>query len=99
MRGLQGYLRRLQTHRLPTASSEVIDAARARADATMVGLRLTEGIPIKAFDQRFGGNFLADHTEAIARLAALGLVEQVEGALRLTRAGTLVANQVWMEFL
>jgi oxygen-independent coproporphyrinogen-3 oxidase len=99
VRGLQGYINRLHQNRLPTASSERIDAARARADATMVGLRLMEGIHIESFDARFGGDFLADHADAIALLSALNLIEQAEGHVRLTRAGMLVANQVWMEFL
>jgi oxygen-independent coproporphyrinogen-3 oxidase len=99
VRGLQGYIQRVQRGQLPTASSEVIDAARARADATMVGLRLTEGIQIETFDRRFGGDFLADHAAAITRLQAMGLLEQVDGCVRLTRAGMLVANQVWIEFL
>jgi oxygen-independent coproporphyrinogen-3 oxidase len=99
VRGLQGYIQRVQRGRLPTASSEVIDAQRARADATMVGLRLTEGIRIETFNRRFGGDFLADHAEPLTRLEAIGLIEQVQGCVRLTRAGMLVANQVWMEFL
>jgi oxygen-independent coproporphyrinogen-3 oxidase len=99
VRGLQGYIQRLQRYRLPTASSEVIDATRARADATMLGMRLTEGIHVESFNQRFGGDFLVDHAEAISRLESLGLIEQLQGYLRLTRAGMLVANQVWIEFL
>jgi oxygen-independent coproporphyrinogen-3 oxidase len=99
VRGLQGYIQRLHRGRLPTASAETIDADRARADATMVGLRLTQGIQIETFNRRFGGDFLADHVAAIVRLGELGLLEQVEGWVRLTRAGMLVANQVWMEFL
>jgi oxygen-independent coproporphyrinogen-3 oxidase len=99
VRGLQGYIRRLQHNRLPTASTEVIDAARARADATMVGLRLTEGIHVDSFNRRFGGDFLTDHAEPLTRLRALGLLEQENGYVRLTGAGMLLANQVWMEFL
>jgi len=99
LRGLRPYLDRLAKNRLPTAHREPIDAARARADAAMLGLRLVEGIDLAAFDQRFGGNLVSDHAEAVERFAALGLLEVAAGRLRLTPRGFLVANQIWQEFI
>ena len=99
LRGLQSYRARLAAGKLPTASSERIDASRARADAAMLGLRLVEGIHAPTFDTRFGGSLLGDHRETIERLAGHGLVEVADDHLRLTRRGYLLANQVWMEFV
>ncbi|HXT37301.1 MAG TPA: radical SAM family heme chaperone HemW [Chloroflexota bacterium] len=99
LRGLRPYLARLAKKQLPTAHHEPIDAARARADAAMLGLRLVEGIDLAAFDQRFGGHLAGDHAEAIERFAALGLLEIVAGRLRLTPRGFLLANQIWQEFI
>ena len=99
LRGLRPYLDRLAKKQLPTAHREPIDAARARADAAMLGLRLVEGIDLAAFDQRFGGNLAADHAEAIERFAALGLLEIAAGRLRVTPRGFLLANQIWQEFI
>ena len=99
VRGLQGYLSRLGRNRLPTATSEPIDEGRARADAAMLGLRLTEGIHVSTFDARFGGDFLHDHAEPIERLCANGLLECTDGHVRLATRGYLLANQVWQEFI
>ena len=99
LRGLQSYRVRLAAGKLPTASSERIDASRARADAAMLGLRLVEGIHAPSFDARFGGSLLGDHRETIDRLAGHGLVEVADDHLRLTPRGYLLANQVWMEFV
>ena len=99
VRGLQSYQSRLAAGKLPTASSERIDAPRASADAAMLGLRLVEGIHAPTFDARFGGSLLGDHRETIDRLAGLGLLEVADNHLRLTPRGYLLANQVWMEFV
>lgn len=99
VRGLQGYISRLRRGRLPTASVEQIDETRARADAAMLGLRLTRGIHVPSYDARFGSRFLTDHGDAIARLSRHGLLEVEGGFVRLSASGFLLANQVWQEFI
>ncbi|MGH2409954.1 MAG: radical SAM family heme chaperone HemW, partial [Chloroflexota bacterium] len=99
LRGLGPYLARLANHQLPTAHEEPVDATRARADAAMLGLRLVDGIDLAAFNQRFGGNLVNDHAEAIERFVTLGLLEIVAGRLRITPRGFLLANQIWQEFI
>lgn len=99
VRGLQGYINRIERGKLPTASSEVIGEERARADAAMLGLRLIRGIHVPRFDARFGGDFLQDHAEPIARLTDAGLLESVDCHVRLAPRGYLLANQVWQEFI
>jgi oxygen-independent coproporphyrinogen-3 oxidase len=99
VRGLQGYLTRIAQGLLPTAHATPIDDNRARADAIMLGLRLTEGIYIPSFDARFGGNLLRDHAETIDRLTGYGLIEVADQNLRLTPRAYLVANQVWQAFI
>lgn len=99
IRGLGPYLKRLVEHRLPAARTEPIGADRARADAAMLGLRLVQGIDLPRFNQRFGGDLLADHVSAVARLTDLALLEVVDNHLRITPRGYLVANQIWQEFI
>jgi oxygen-independent coproporphyrinogen-3 oxidase len=99
VRGLQSYMGRLEAGKLPTASREVIDGARARADAIMLGLRLMGGIHVPTYDSRFGGSLLQSHRDTIDRLSDLGLLEIARDYLRLSERGYLVANQVWQQFL
>jgi oxygen-independent coproporphyrinogen-3 oxidase len=99
VRGLRPYLQRLEESHLPVATKEQIGPKRARADAAMLGLRLTKGIHLPTFNTRFGGDLAADHADAVHRLTGLGLLEVSDDHLRLTRRGYLVANQIWQEFI
>ncbi|HVY92877.1 MAG TPA: radical SAM family heme chaperone HemW [Bryobacteraceae bacterium] len=57
-----------------------------------VGLRLDEGVLPDAADwQRFG--------PALERHLSTGMLESVEGRLRLTRRGIMVSNEIFQEFL
>ena len=78
---------------------ERLDAATALADAVILGLRLTEGIPLEAFEQRFGTDLEERYSGEIADLGALGLLERVDGFLRLTGRGRLLANEAFQRFL
>jgi oxygen-independent coproporphyrinogen III oxidase len=99
VRGLQGYLKRLGDVKLPTASNEAISPERARADATMLGLRLMHGIHLNSFNARYGGDFVHQHRTAIQRMRAVELLEHEGGYIRLSERGYLLANQVWQEFI
>jgi oxygen-independent coproporphyrinogen-3 oxidase len=99
VRGLQGYIGKVEAGELPTASRETIDTDRARSDAVMLGLRLMRGIHVASFDSRFGGSLLHAHDETIKRLTGYGLLEVAKGYMRLTERGQLLANQVWQEFV
>ena len=99
VRGLRHYMTRLDRGLSPTLHQQTVDAARARADALMVGLRLTDGLEISAFDQRFGGDLLCSHQAAIARFTAGGMMEVADNHLRLLPRAYLVANQVWQAFI
>jgi len=77
------YLERRQVESVP---------ARPDQERFFVGLRLREGIkPSAAESERFG--------DPIRRFLAAGLLEQHEGAIRLTDRGVLVSNEVFQEFI
>jgi oxygen-independent coproporphyrinogen-3 oxidase len=99
VRGLQSYISSLDQNRLPTASTEAINGSRAKSDAAMLGLRLTQGIHLETFDTRFGGNFIHEHEDTISRMAGLKLIEVQGGYVRLSERGYLLANQVWQQFI
>ena len=65
----------------------------------MVGMRLLEGVAEEYFRLRFKVSYRDVYQEAIDELAARGLVEQVEGRLRVTERGLLLENQVSAAFL
>ena len=86
-----------------TATIEKIDARRAMGETMMMGLRLVgEGVSRQGFAQKFGEELDEVYGQQIERLQALGLLESVNGAqhaIRLTKRGRLLGNQVFIEFI
>ncbi len=69
-------------------------------ETMMMGLRLTdEGVALETFASRFGQSLDERFGREIRRLTSRGLVEVVDGRLRLTRDGRLLGNQVFREFV
>jgi oxygen-independent coproporphyrinogen-3 oxidase len=83
-----------------TVSAEQIEPKREMGETMMMGLRLVdEGVSAAGFASRFGATLDAVYGKQIAQLERRGLLEIAADALRLTRAGRLLGNQVFMEFI
>jgi oxygen-independent coproporphyrinogen III oxidase len=77
-----------------------IDLMTEMQETMMVGLRLVqEGVSMNQFVQRFNQPLETVFGEPINRLTGQGLLEQVDGCLRLTKHGRLLGNRVFMEFV
>lgn len=77
-----------------------IDRDDEIGETMMMGLRLTnEGVALEDFARRFGQSLDDRFGREIRQLTARGLVEIVDGRLRLTRDGRLLGNQVFREFV
>jgi oxygen-independent coproporphyrinogen-3 oxidase len=86
---LDGYVAAAAAGRLPPGGHDDIDANTAIAEEAMLGLRLVEGI----------GSPLLAHPIVAPALAwgrDHGLVEEVVGRARLTQAGRLLADEVFV---
>lgn len=76
------------------AGHEVV-AGRARgAEALVLGLRLTAGIPLDRFEARFGASYLAEVAPRLAELEEPGLLEWDASRLRLTPRGHAFHSEV-----
>ncbi len=106
----RAYIQRLQTGqalsypRTPaTVSAQAIDRAAEIGETMMMGLRLTrEGVSRAGFEARFQEKLDRRFEKEIAALQRAGLLEWSVGPdprLRLTRAGRLLGNQVFMQFI
>jgi oxygen-independent coproporphyrinogen-3 oxidase len=81
------------------AGGETPDAATAVADALILGLRLTEGVEIAAFDARFGADLEGSFGATFAKYEQLGILDRSGGRLRLTERGLLLSNELFVELL
>lgn len=85
-----------------TVQVETVTPEAELGETMMMGLRLVEeGVSAGVFAQRFGRSLQDIYGQQIAKFVRLGLLEwtEKEERLRLTRAGRLVGNQVFLEFL
>lgn len=96
---IEDYIQRLLKGDSPVAEEEIINRDKQMAETLMMHLRLTEGIPLAYFRNRFGVSVEEAYPQALQKLLHLKLIERVNGYLRLTREGLYVANEVFMEFL
>ncbi len=78
---------------------ELIDQQTGIKEAIMLGLRMTNGIELSRFEQKFGLNLLKAYSEAISRLTDHNMLSCAGGRLKLTENSQPVANLVIGEFL
>lgn len=71
------------------------ESVNISSETAILGLRLTDGIEIDKYETRFG----IDLFKKTAQIADQGLVEAINGRLRLTRKGMLFSNEVFREFI
>jgi len=69
------------------------------AEAVFMGLRLTRGIDLERFCERFGRPIERFYGEELEHLVSQGLLAYAEGRLFLTERALLVANQVFVRLL
>ena len=81
------------------AEVEVIGPELAMAETMFLGLRLLDGLRMDEFTRRFGRDPIDIYGSQIRELEEEGLLEQLDGVLRLTKRGCLLSNQVFMRFL
>lgn len=91
---LQEYIRSVANSGSAVAEREPISASRAVGDRLMLGLRLSEGIDLRAFAQDLGEESFRRLLSAANEAVALGLAESDRQRLWLTRRGRLLANEV-----
>lgn len=77
-----------------------LDEQDQMGETMMMGLRLLrEGVSDAQFTARFGRSLKDAYGETITELEEWGMLQWIEGSLRLTERGTFVSNQVFHRFL
>jgi len=81
------------------AESEQRDDDGERRETMYLGLRRLAGVDVAWYERRYGAPPEAWFADELARCVAAGWLERTQSAWRLTRAGLLLANRVFMEFV
>ena len=80
-------------------ATETPDLAGSIGETLMLGLRLPEGVDISEISHRYGVDMREMFSDELATGIGAGLLEMSGSALRLTRHGTMFANDAMMLFI
>ena len=96
----QDYIARMVAGVSPMDGEEQLDRSADMAETMLLGLRLVrEGVEIGRFMAIYGETPAQVYGPIFERLVGRGLLELTAERIRLTPAGRLLGNQVFMEFL
>jgi oxygen-independent coproporphyrinogen-3 oxidase len=94
------YIARLERGESPVDEVSFTSKETEMAETMMLGLRLTRvGVRRAAFRERFGQELDEAYAAPIQELVALGLLEDLGEAIRLTPRGRLLGNEAFARFL
>jgi oxygen-independent coproporphyrinogen-3 oxidase len=97
--GIDAYVSMVAGGRPPVAERRPLSAAEHLEEALITGLRLAEGVPLPALEERFGVDVWARHGAELAPFVNAGLLIYDDGLIRLSRAGMLLANEIMAVFI
>jgi len=84
---------------LPRVDEFEVPREDAMEEQMILGLRLSEGVDLARFANRFGSDAKEVFGDVIREEIDKGMLEEVDGFLRLTRKGLPLGNEVFARFL
>jgi putative oxygen-independent coproporphyrinogen III oxidase len=92
------YMTLVNETRRAVVEREELDFTKAAGEFMFLGLRMTEGVSIEAFSQRFGKP-PAEFYSQIGNWLEGNLLVEEEGYLRFSNKGLMLANSIFVELL
>jgi len=96
---LKKYFTAIDETGFPYVSAHTVSKQEQMEEELFLGLRKTEGVSKRTFLQKFGLHVNVIFQKQIEENARLGLMEETAEAVRLTRKGKLLGNEVFQSFL
>jgi oxygen-independent coproporphyrinogen-3 oxidase len=98
-RNIHEYLQRLENDESPVAERTELDADDLQSEAIFLKLRLQDGVNLHAHQAQFGVNVKQRYHDELTRLREAGLIELNNEQLKISRAGKILANEVFQAFV
>jgi oxygen-independent coproporphyrinogen III oxidase len=98
-RNIHEYLDKVESSQTPVAERTELDDEDRQSENLFLRLRLKDGVDLDEHLRRFGVNALERYRDEIERLREAGLVELGENRLKISRAGAVLANEVFAAFV
>jgi oxygen-independent coproporphyrinogen III oxidase len=93
------YLETVESGASPVVEEQQLSRTDVRAEAVFLGMRMMQGLDLRAFSESFGVDLRDEHAEDLDRFCKAGLVELDGDLIRLTRTGALLSNEVFAAFM
>ncbi len=98
-RNIHEYLEKIESGQSPVAERIELDDEDRQSENLFLRLRLKDGVDLGEHQSRFGVNVMERYRSEIERLREAGLVELKGNVLKISRAGTVLANEVFAAFV
>jgi len=98
-RELIKYMEMIEQSAPAVASETLLTDADRQAEAVFLGLRMMAGFSFEEYQQLFGSDLRAKHADDLVRFREAGLIECSGDWLKLTRAGALLSNEVFVALM
>ena len=98
-RNIHEYLQRVESGASPVTERTELDEEDKQSEAIFLKLRLQEGVDLRRHHAQFGVDVQARYQNELARLHDAGLIELNNDWLRISRAGKILANEVFQAFV
>ena len=98
-RNINHYLERIERAESPIDEVIALTDDDRQSEAIFLQLRLSEGVDLPGHESRFGVDVLKRYEPELERLFEAGLIEIADSSLRITRAGKVLANEVFAAFI
>ncbi|MGI6705263.1 MAG: radical SAM family heme chaperone HemW [Clostridia bacterium] len=96
---LCSYINKIRERGNAVVTRQKIDRTDEMFETVMLGLRLTKGLDLEAFQRRFHISFLEYYREELEKLQRMNLIQIKDRYISLTSMGMDVQNQVLVSFL
>jgi oxygen-independent coproporphyrinogen III oxidase len=98
-RNIHEYLAKIEGDQTALAERIELDDDDRQSENLFLRLRLKDGVDLDEHLRRFGVNALERYRDEIERLRDAGLIVLSENRLKISRAGTVLANEVFAAFV
>ena len=98
-RNINEYLQRIESGKSPISERIDLTADDQQSEAIFLQLRLQGGVNLLSHQHQFGVDVKARYQDEIARLREAELIEFENDSMRISRAGKVLANEVFQAFV
>jgi oxygen-independent coproporphyrinogen-3 oxidase len=98
-RNIHEYLQRVEAGKSPVIERTELNDDDKQSEAIFLKLRLQDGVNLPAHQAQFGVDVRQRYADELARLDEAGLIELNDERLKISRAGKVLANEVFAAFV